>query len=79
MTRPHRSTTRVESRAEKRLDRNRFWPITDTEGLRFASSLVFSSRSCSARQLDAIAADLTDYDRAVLLFLAEVRLATGHR
>jgi len=33
----------------------------------------------SGRQLDFIASRLTDYDRAVLAFLAEVRLATGQQ
>jgi hypothetical protein len=46
-----------------------------------ASLRLLSSRPArvSALQLDAIAADLTDYDRAVLFFLADVRLATGHQ
>ena len=33
----------------------------------------------SLRQLDAIASDLTDYDKAVVQFLAQVRLATGRQ
>jgi hypothetical protein len=33
----------------------------------------------SGRRLDALAAELTDYDKAVLLFLAQVRLATGRQ
>ena len=53
----------------------------------FASARPLSSPSTrpsvphrvSARQLDAIAVDLTDYDKAVLLFLGQVRLATGHQ
>ena len=33
----------------------------------------------SGRQINAISADLTDYDRAVLHFLADVRVATGQQ
>jgi len=45
-----------------------------------ASRRLLSSHSyVSARQLDALAVDLTDYDKAVLRFLADVRLATGRQ
>src|ERR1035441_5451652 len=33
----------------------------------------------SARQLEDLAADLTNYDQAVLIFLAQVRLATSRQ
>jgi len=37
------------------------------------------SRRISRRQLDTIASQLTDYDQAVLHFVSEVRLSTGHQ
>ena len=70
--------------ASSRAPQNR-WTGTASGQLRTrkdsASLRLLSSRPTrvSARQLDALAAELTDYDQAVLLFLAEVRLATGRQ
>ena len=56
------------------------WTGTTSGDLRAgkdSASLRPSPSRISAPQLDVIASQLTDYDQAVLLFLAEVRLATG--
>lgn len=42
-------------------------------------SLPAHSSRTSSRRLEQIERELTDYDRAVLVFLAEVRLSTGHQ
>jgi hypothetical protein len=56
------------------------WTSAPSGGLRAATDLPsgFSSR-ISPRQLDAIGSELTDDDLAVVQFISEVRLATGHQ
>ena len=50
--------------------------VTNSVSPHLRSSVPVRPR-VSLRQLDAIASDLTDYDKAVVQFLALVRLATG--
>jgi hypothetical protein len=54
------------------------WKQWDSRPLRAAKESVSPPSSrISSRQLDLIARDLTDNDHAVILFLSELRLATG--
>lgn len=65
--------------ASSQASRNR-WPHDGSSGLAAAevSPVVRSSR-ISSRDLDVISQSLTDYDQAVLLFISEVRLASGYQ